>query len=135
MILIDTSILVAVLRDRSGDRAKMVLDTAGDREIVLSRFAELELLMGATDEADWQRLSAYISTRKLLEPTKLTWRGAAHIYVDLRRKGFTVRSSIDCCIAQLAIENEIELLHNDRDFDVIASATPLKHLRLDLSKA
>ena len=45
------------------------------------------------------------------------------------------RSGKRALIAQLAIENEVELLHNDRDFDVIASATPLKHLRLDLSKA
>jgi len=38
----------------------------------------------------------------------------------LRRAGKTVRSPIDCCIAQLALENQLMLVHNDRDFEVIA---------------
>jgi predicted nucleic acid-binding protein len=42
--------------------------------------------------------------------------GAAKIYRTLRRKGITIRNSVDCMIASVAIENDILLLHNDRDF-------------------
>jgi len=43
----------------------------------------------------------------------------------LRRKGITVRKTIDSLIAAYCIENEHDLLHNDNDFDGYE-----KHLRL-----
>ena len=61
-----------------------------------------------------------------------TWIDASRIYFDLRRTGKTIRSSLDCCIAQLAIENKCTLLHNDRDFETIATVRSMKHTRLDL---
>ena len=132
MILIETSALVNVLRDRTGVLAQRLLLIAGDEEMVISRFTELEVLMGAGDEADWQRLISYFAKRTLLDPTPATWQGAARIYVDLRRKGHTIRSTIDCCIAQLALETDIMLVHNDRDFDAIATVCALKHRHFDL---
>ncbi|MDF2529848.1 MAG: PilT protein domain protein, partial [Gammaproteobacteria bacterium] len=41
---------------------------------------------------------------------------AAEHYFKCRKKGLTIRSTIDCLIAQIAIENDLLLLHNDRDF-------------------
>ncbi|MGI0501264.1 PIN domain-containing protein [Arthrospira sp. PCC 8006] len=64
-----------------------------------------------------------------MEPTPNTWVAAARIYYDLQRQGLTVRSSIDCCIAQLAIAHQLILIHNDRDFETIATATSLNSLR------
>ena len=37
-----------------------------------------------------------------IEASVETWQAAARIYYDLRRQGLTVRSPIDCCIAQIA---------------------------------
>ena len=65
---------------------------------------------------------------------ELVWDCAARIYFDLKQMGRTIRSTLDCCIAQLCLEHEAMLLHNDRDFDAIATVRPLKHLRLDFSK-
>jgi predicted nucleic acid-binding protein len=42
---------------------------------------------------------------------------AADNYRALRRIGVTVRGTIDCLIATYCIENQLPLLHNDRDFD------------------
>ncbi|HAO13292.1 MAG TPA: VapC toxin family PIN domain ribonuclease, partial [Planktothrix sp. UBA8407] len=61
--------------------------------------------------------------------TPNTWIAAARIYYDLQRQGLTVRSSIDCCIAQLAIEHQLILIHNDRDFETIQRVTMLNGLR------
>nr|WP_217651864.1 hypothetical protein [Hydrococcus rivularis] len=49
------------------------------------------------------------------------------IYYDLRRQGLSVRSPIDCCIAQAALEYDLFLIHNDRDFETIAQVRPLQH--------
>ena len=35
-------------------------------------------------------------------------------------KGITIRSTIDLIISQIAIENNLYLLHNDKDFDEIS---------------
>ena len=51
---------------------------------------------------------------------------AAEIYRALRRKGITIRNSVDCMIASVAIENGIMLLHNDRDFIPIEKHLSLK---------
>jgi len=42
------------------------------------------------------------------------------------KKGLTVRSTVDLLIAQTAIEHNAILLHNDRDFEAIATVSPLK---------
>ena len=51
---------------------------------------------------------------------------AAEIYREGRRRGYTLRSSIDCLIAAIAIENGIPVRHRDRDYDAIGRYTRLK---------
>lgn len=48
---------------------------------------------------------------------------------DLRRNGLTVRSVVDCCIAEIAMAYDATILHNDRDFATIAKLRSLKHLQ------
>jgi predicted nucleic acid-binding protein len=55
-----------------------------------------------------------------------TFLSAAHIYRALRARGVTIRNSVDCMIAACCTENGAQLLHNDRDFDAIASHTKLE---------
>ena len=125
MILVDTSVWVEVLRDKTGRIVKVFRERAGDEIIAFSRFTQLELLQGAKNEQEWQRLDTYLSTQYYLEATEDTWRDAARIYFELRKNGITINSSIDCCIAQLAIETQVLLLHRDKDFERIARIRPL----------
>ena len=124
-VLIDTSVWVDVLRDASGAAADRVRSIVADDEVVLTRFNQLELLQGAVDEREWTTLANYLEGQDYIEADADTWRAAARIYYELRRRGKTVRSAIDCCIAQLAIEHEALLLHQDRDFETIAEIRPL----------
>lgn len=129
MALVDTSVWVEVLRD---SEKRPVLDGAlGGQDVVLTRFTQLELLQGSRDEREWQLLSEHLEAQDYLELAETTWAAAARIYFDLRRDGRTVRSPIDCCIAQLAIEHDVELLHCDRDFEVISTVRNLRHRRIE----
>lgn len=56
----------------------------------------------------------------------LIFLSAAEIYRALRCKAITIRNSLDCMIASVAIENDIILLHNDRDFIPIEKHLALK---------
>ena len=130
MILVDTSVWIDLLRVR-GFRRTTVFEAALDGdEAVLTRFQELELLQGARDEGEWSLLREYLDTQEYLEVGTDSWANAARIYFDLRRIGKTVRSPIDCCIAQIAIDHGVLLLHRDRDFEVIADVRALRQQRL-----
>ena len=110
-------------------RAALSDALTGD-DVTLSRFTELELLQGCRDEREWKLLRSYLDSQDYLDLSAFSWREAARVYFDLRRTGRTVRSPIDCCIAQLAMDHDILLLHRDGDFEVIAEIRPLRQLRL-----
>jgi predicted nucleic acid-binding protein len=129
MILIDTSVWILVFKDKSGIEAERVQTWLDGREVVLTRFNQLELLQGCRDEKEWRLLSDHLEAQTYIEANVSTWQASARIYFDLRRQGLTVRSPIDCCIAQLALENDLILLHNDKDFTVIGQIRPLKEQR------
>ncbi len=129
MLLIDTSVWISVFRDRSGQVRQQLETAISNREVLLTRFTQLELLQGSLNEQEWTILSTYLETQDYIELTNNSWQAAARIYYDLRRQGLTVRSPIDCCIAQVALENDLLLIHNDRDFETIAQVRSLQNLR------
>jgi predicted nucleic acid-binding protein len=130
VILVDTSVWVDLFRDRTGTRRARLDEAISGDDVALTRFHQLELLQGALDEREWNLLSGYLDVQDYLECSVESWPRAARIYFDLRRIGKTVRSPIDCCIAQIALEHEVVLLHRDRDFEVIAGVIPLRQQRL-----
>ena len=129
MLLIDTSVWISIFRDRTGQVRKQLETLIDERDVLITRFTQLELLQGSLNEKDWTLLSTYLETQDYVELMSHSWQAAARIYYDLRRQGLTVRSPIDCCIAQAALENDLLLIHNDRDFETIAQVRSLQHFR------
>jgi predicted nucleic acid-binding protein len=130
VILVDTSVWIEVLADRAGNKRDAFQNALGGDDVALTRFNQLELLQGARDEREWSLLSEYLQDQEYLEARSESWADAARMYFDLRRLGKTVRSPIDCCIAQIAIDHDVLLLHRDRDFEAIAGIRPLSQQRL-----
>ncbi len=126
MVLVDTSVWVDVFRDAAGNERSALQDALGEDDVVLTRFNQLELLQGAREEREWTLLVSYLDHQEYLEARADTWRNAARIYFELRRRGRTVRSPIDCCIAQLALDHGALLIHRDRDFETIADVRALR---------
>ena len=127
MYLVDTSVWLDFFRNRSTH--------------VLSRFEEIleqklpfgisgliyqEVLQGADSNRDFVNLQTYLQTQRFYQPQDpvASYHRAAEIYFMCRRKGITIRSTVDCLIAQIAIEHHLRLLHNDRDFTLMAKAIP-----------
>jgi predicted nucleic acid-binding protein len=87
-----------------------------------------EVLQGLRDvpESDAFR-QAFLAVPRVSDPVQVaTFLQAAEIYRQGRRRGYTIRSSTDCLIAAIAIENRTSLWHRDRDFHTIARYTPLR---------
>jgi hypothetical protein len=130
VVVVDTSVWIDVLRDTRGTRRAVLARAIGDDELVLTRFIQLELLQGCRDEREWGLLTEYLDSQDYIDLSGTGWLDAARVYFDLRRRGRSVRSPIDCCIAQAAIQHGALLLHRDRDFETIAGVRPLRQLWL-----
>jgi predicted nucleic acid-binding protein len=131
MILVDTSVWIEILKDQNGHIVKSFQERVALDSTVLTRFNQIELLQGSRDQKEWTMLDDYLSTQYYLEASNDTWRAAARIYFDLRRRGLTINSPIDCCIAQIAMEHDSLLLHRDRDFERVSRIRPLHQERFD----
>ncbi len=131
MILVDTSVWIEIFKDKTGNIVRAFHKTIGTEDYVLCRFNQLELLQGARDQKEWQLLEDYLSTQYYLEASQGTWPEAARIYFEMRRKGVTINSPIDCCIAQIALEHGAFLLHRDKDFEKISRIRPLEQKRFN----
>lgn len=133
MLLIDTSVWIEVLRDKSKAKAARLKIIVANRNYYLPIFTKMELLQGCKNEAEWNKLSLYLEKQNYFEPDyNSIWENAARLYFELKRKGITIRSNIDCAIAIIAIENNLTLYHLDRDFKMIAQHTVLKQQKINL---
>lgn len=69
-------------------------------------------------------LRQHFAGMPLLMPSMWTYADAGALYARCHWKGVTPRSPHDCLIAQLAIENSVPLLHDDKDFELMARVEP-----------
>ena len=127
MILVDTSIWIELLSARKPH--------LNDEDLL--RFATCgpivqEVLQGLRPSVASDAFrDAFLALPILANPLPLSlFVQAAAIYADGRRRGLTIRSSIDCLIAAIAIVHSVPLWHRDRDFDAIAQYTPLQVVSL-----
>ncbi len=129
MILIDTSVLIDFfkgIKNPAGVRFKSILEQ--DIPFGITSLIYQEILQGAKSEKEYAGLKKYLSSQRFFHPQDPieTYAKAAGIYFRCRKKGITIRSTVDCLIAQISIENELLLLHNDKDFEAMAAVAPLK---------
>lgn len=127
MILVDTSAWISLLRnvDRPAVHLlKRILDS--ETTVALTPLILQEILQGAGSDAHFATLQRYFADLPLLASSDLaaTHIAAAHLYCRCRWAGVTPRSSNDCLIAHQAIEHDVALLHDDRDFEIIARVEP-----------
>ncbi len=129
MILVDTSVLIDLFKGISNDptdRMREVL--THDIPFGITSVIYQEVLQGAKSEKEYALLKEYLSCQRFYHPKDplKTYEDAAQIYFRCRKKGVTIRSTIDCLIAQIALEQNLLLLHNDKDFDAMAPIVELK---------
>ena len=125
--LVDTSVWIDFFRQRKNsgvDEFYRVLDQG--QQYGITELIYQEVIQGALNEKDFTSLADYLAAQTFFYPKyhPETYTQAAQIYFACRRKGITIRSTIDCLIAQAAIEHDLILLHNDKDFERIAEVFP-----------
>ena len=126
MILIDSSVWIDWLRGSDTDAVRFVQARQDVEELALTQIIYLEVLQGANTDRHYEAIKRVLSKQTMLEPldSLVTFEAAAQLYRTARRKGLTVRKPVDCLIAAIALEQRALLVHNDRDFLALASASP-----------
>jgi predicted nucleic acid-binding protein len=121
--LIDTSVWIDSLRGLDNAPVRLFKSLITQRaHYGITGVIYQEVLQGARGREHFDRLRAYLGSLTFyhpLDPVE-TFAEAADLYRRARERGLTIRSTLDCLIARIAIEHNLLLLHNDRDFDHLA---------------
>jgi predicted nucleic acid-binding protein len=118
MLMVDSTVWVDYFNG-IGDPLTDYLDQIVDKTpILLGDLILAEVLQGFRDDTDFEEarrtFGKYMQVEMVNPELALQ---SARNYRLLRRRGITVRKTIDSLIATYCIENEHDLLHNDSDFD------------------
>ena len=125
-VLIDTSLWIEALRRSGPSSARRAVAQAVEPGMALVNGLILtELLKGARDDRDFQRLELLLDATTSLPLDRSTWKRAARLGFDLRRAGVSV-PTVDVIIAASALEAGVRLLHVDAHFELIAAHAGLE---------
>ncbi len=132
MIVVDTSVWVDFLRGaNSAERRTLHRLIEEGEDISITDLILTEILQGINDEGYFRRARDYLLEYPVYGAKGIeTYIAAARIYRDCRKKGKTVRKTVDCIIAAVCIENGLVLLHKDGEFERIGACTGLKVLEV-----
>ncbi len=128
MIVVDTTVWIDFLGAKGTPFDLHLTDLISRGEsLALTDLIYCEVLQGIRNETDFARVRNILQSYPILRIRNLDiFENAASIYRDCRRRGFTVRKTIDCLIAATCLDSGAELFHNDRDFEVIARVRDIK---------
>jgi len=123
MILVDTSVLIGYFRKSEGipyEKMEYIIDA--DIPYGICNYVYQELLQGSRTEQEYGLLKEYLGALPFydLKYGKQSFECTSSMYIKCRKKGITIRSTVDLIIAEIAIENNLYLLHDDMDFTNIA---------------
>jgi predicted nucleic acid-binding protein len=126
--LVDTSAWIEYLRATGSNVHRHVRHLLeSEQSLHTTEVVVMEVLAGGRDEAHVVRLRRLLLRCEFLAVEGLDdFEHAATLFRRCRRAGATVRAINDCLIAAVAIRRGVDLLHTDRDFDVIARYSGLR---------
>ena len=127
MILVDSSVWIDYFGGAASPEVDRLDALLGVEPLVTGDLILAEVLQGFAADRDFQHARTLLES---FEVVALAGREvcieAAHNFRTLRRKGVTIRKTIDTIIATCCIRNGYVLLHNDRDFDAFVEHLGLR---------
>ncbi len=131
MFLVDTSVWIDFFADRETWQVDYLAKAILHREdIFVCDVVLTEVLQGISKPKQYQQALTALNAFTFLPTTRDISIVAAEIYRFLRGRGVTVRTTIDCIIAAVALKNNVPLLHHDRDFYPVEKYCFLKTIKL-----
>lgn len=127
MVIVDTTVWIDYFHEVENRETSWL-----EHEMRLQRFGLTdlnlcEILQGIRDEALYAATYSELVRFQVFDTGGIDMAvAAANNYRILRRRGITVRKTIDCWIATFCLEAGHSLLHRDRDFDPFEAVLGMK---------
>jgi predicted nucleic acid-binding protein len=130
VVVVDTSVWIDHFNGEDTPQVARLGALLGQQLIAVGDLILAELLQGFSTEPEARAALAYLAPFDLVEMAgpKIAIESAAN-FRRLRRRGVTVRKTMDMLIGTYCLVNDHELLHDDRDFDLLAQHLGLRTLR------
>ena len=116
-VIADSSVWIDHFGDKRSPEVEALRGLIGSGALILADLVAMEVLRGVSDDirhAQMRRALQALPMRTIAS-RRVVLR-AGDNYRFLRKRGYTIRSAVDCLIATFCIENGFELLHSDRDY-------------------
>lgn len=121
MIVVDSSVWIDFLNGRKAPHVRQLSAVLGTDEIIVGDLMLCEVLQGLDDERAALEVEALLRRFEIVSMAgDAVAVAAARNFRSLRRRGITIRKTIDLLIGTWCIENRRPLLHNDKDFRPMA---------------
>lgn len=127
MVIVDTSVWIDFFREAPTSKVNCLEQLLNDEiDVFTTGIILQELLNGIKHKGQRSAIKDAMMRYVLIMPSLNTHIQAAEIFDGCRKKGITIRSPIDCLIAALALEYDLPILENYRDFLSISKIFPLR---------
>jgi predicted nucleic acid-binding protein len=131
MIVVDASVWIDYFHGTPNPETDALDAVLAEERVVVGDLTLAEVLSGFSSNRDF-RLARELLDRceyRSMVGREIALEAANH-YRTLRRRGATVRKTVDILIGTFCVVNALPLLHRDRDFDPME-----KHLGLSVWRA
>lgn len=127
MILVDTSVWIDYFNGQKTLQTDLLEDFLTDVPIIMGDLILTEILQGFRSDNDYKTAKSILSDLPFhrMGGYQVAVQSAQN-YRTLRKKGVTVRKTIDVIIGTYCILEDLPLLHDDRDFEPMVSHLSLK---------
>jgi predicted nucleic acid-binding protein len=121
LVLVDSSMCIAYLRQKLSPEADATLaELFLSDHLAITRLIWIELYCGIRSKREESELANFISDVRMLDTDDQCWKESARIARLCQRKGVNVPLS-DIQVQACANRYGVDLLHNDKHFDLIQS--------------
>jgi predicted nucleic acid-binding protein len=121
VIVVDSSVWIDFLNDRDSRQVRRLLALLGSEEIIVGDLMLCEILQGLESEPAASEVETLLRHFDIMPMAgDAIAIAAARNFRSLRRRGITIRKTIDLLIGTWCIDNRTPLLHNDSDFRPMA---------------
>lgn len=129
MIIVDSSVWIAYFNGAVTPQTEKLDSLLSEEPIGLGDLILVEVLQGFRLDKDYEIAKDLLTSLTIfnLLGENMAIKTADN-YRFLRRKGITIRKTIDVIIATFCIENDFTLLHSDKDFEPFSDLLNLSTL-------
>jgi len=127
MVIVDSTVWIDYLNGVATPETEWLDRESTRQRLGLIDLMVCEILQGLANDEDATRVLRQLRRFEIFETGGVELAAAAaHNYRQLRRRGRTIRKTIDCLIATFCLREAHALLHSDHDFNAFEELLQLQ---------